>query len=263
MLNFLTQPKPIALRALFATLFLTCIHAAFADRARLETAYFVNWQYPRQDDLKGWFWTAHAIQRTLVLWGLANDDPPQIVQGSATAFSEFVQKQESRKPGLIYLASHQTKNGSWDFPDKTSQPLAPDFERLMQNGSPIIVLDACHAGAVMEAIQKGKSPSKILLAARSDQKTYELNFKRHRPYDAPRRLPQLRDWLKRELPPNWDGRISFLGMAWVTAFLNTPSAPKNEAEWTRFLTKVCEAGHDFRENESKRFSSDLILLNPD
>ena len=146
---------------------------------------------------------------------------------------------------VVYLAARYTPEGAWKFTRSVDDTVA--WVDLLRNppsahSGRLVILDACHAGVVVKSAvwRKGLAPAATLLASAPDELTYEFDFTNCQPIDLPKRYPAATAWLQRNLPADWDGRLSNLGLAWALAFQTTPQPPQTLQDWQMFFWK-CES----------------------
>ena len=232
--------------------------------ARLDS--FVNWDYRHRKKLKGWQTTAFVIQRTLSEWYPAGHSSALLVENQpAVELPKFLSALPTRRDchfSLVYLASHQSPAGEWDFTQRRIELLCDLVAQAQPAEHPqrIVILDACFAAAVQrEPKWTAAFPGVCLFSSLPSEVTPELNFRDRQPVDLSRRYPATAAWLRESLGEKWDGRISFLGFVWTQCFLATKTPPNEVADWIRFA-KQCEAfAAEFRKNVSRRCSSTLVI----
>ncbi|NJK91054.1 MAG: hypothetical protein HC904_03990 [Blastochloris sp.] len=126
------------------------------------------------------------------------------------------------------------------------------------------MLDACFARAagLISDFDQQLGP-RVLYSCRAEEETFQLELGQRRPVDFERRYPQeiawLREQARREQRP-YDKRLTFTGLMWLRAWLQTPQAPQNHADWKSFLSRVIEAGEEFRRERSQKLASTLLLI---
>jgi len=94
-----------------------------------------------------------------------------------------------------------------------------------------------------------------LMAGAADELTYDLDFYSRRPIDFEKRFPSAAAWLKANMPPAWDGKMSFLGFIWLQAYLRTERAPTTAADWAAFFRTCEEESRTFRTCHAAGISS--------
>jgi hypothetical protein len=210
--------------------------------------------------LRGWESSCLAVEATLAEWQQPQRMKPawMKVRDPAPAelrrFLEQLPGAEAGKIEVIYLGAQHTREGDWQFTGRGSGALA--WGELLQKAPSahpcrVVILDVCHAAAVTRqplwANKMGASAT--LLASAADEVTWELDFTKRQPVDLAARFPAATGWLKGHLPAAWDGRLSYLGLIWVQAFLQTPQPPRTTREWQNFFGR-CEA-------ESRKFQQQI------
>ena len=219
----------------------------------------VSSDYGWGKSLRGWEVTSMAVQATLAEWQktpkmkpaltVRNPSPAELRQ-----FVEHLPGAEAGKIQVIYLAAQHTRGGAWQFTGRGDGAVI--WGELLQNTPPshpcrVVILDVCHAAAVVTqpAWANKMGAAATLLASGKDELTWELDFSNRQPVNLAVRFPAAHDWLKCHLPTTWDGRLSYLGLIWVQAFLQTPQPPQTVREWQTFFGR-CEA-------ESRRFQAEV------
>jgi hypothetical protein len=227
---------------------------------------FVNWDYVPfyRNKLKGWKNASLLIRQTLAEWSGESVDGKIVENGGPEALRQFLAALKSDGGfHLVYLASHQSPAGEWEFIDR--QKIG--WERLIDglNLSPaprrIVVWDACFAAAVPESWRsKLAAKGQILFASSAREPTFELILNRRQPVWFEKRFPREMAWIRDRFGEKWlrkDGRMSFLGFVWLQAFLETETPPQSPADWERFF-RACEAkAASFRENANRKLSSNV------
>ncbi len=244
--------RPVALASVSLAFLLSgsCFAASPQNPDEWVFASAVSSSYGWGKSLRGWESTRLAIQTTLTAWqqspasqpdGMAARDP------SPTGLKQFLQHlpgPDSGKIEIIYLAAKHTPTGAWQFTGKDSG--AVTWNELLQiapSSHPcrLVILDVCHAAAVIKFpvwTQKMGAAATLLASAR-DEVTWELDFTKRQPVDLPARFPAAAAWLRQHLPASWDGRLSYLGLIWVQAFLQSPQPPQTLRQWQTFFAR-CE-----------------------
>jgi len=119
-----------------------------------------------------------------------------------------------------------------------------------------VILDVCYAAAVQDIPGwcDRFAPVTLLAAGRSD-KTYQFEPVRRMPIDVRKRYPQAQDWAQMHLGPQWDRHVSFLGLMWMAATVQTDAPPGDKVQWVRFLENCSQAATDFRRTKGCRWAS--------
>ena len=263
-LNSRNRPFPVVL-LLAAVIILTApAEKVFAARTVCFDA-FVNWDFHHRQKLEAWKVTAQVIQRTLDVWHLENPAHSLVENGSPDALRQFfsaLPREDNCDISLVYLASHQSPAGEWDFTQKKILSLNGilDEAEIPPHSGRIVILDTCFAAAVQrpERWQKKFAPI-FLFGSTASEKTPMVNFHTPQPVDFAHRYPAAFAWLKDCLGKKWDGKISFLGFVWVETFLAVKNPPLEMRSWIDFLQKCQSTANEFREHVSRRSSSEIIL----
>ncbi|MDD5260847.1 MAG: hypothetical protein PHD76_03265 [Methylacidiphilales bacterium] len=219
---------------------------------------FVNWDYHHRKPLQGARSTALAIQATLNQWKGASAAPVMLENGTPEQMGSFLKNLPAG--ALVYLASHQSPVADWDF---TQKKLVNLGELLPANVVPdknrIVILDACFAESVGQLPGWKVFAPNCLMAGKAGEETFELELFTRRPVEFEARYPEEVAWLKQRLPEKWNGRITFLGLMWIRAFLQTPSAPKSMQDWRNFFGKIQTAAAEFRAKRASKLASTPVF----
>jgi hypothetical protein len=228
--------------------------AGFAFGSALSSSY--GWGKA----LRGWESSCLAVQASLAEWQPPRRMKPawMTVRDPQVAelrhFLEQLPGPEVGKIEVIYLGAQHTREGAWQLTGRGSRALG--WGELLEKAPRahpcrIVILDVCHAAAVtgqpLWAEKMGAAAT--LLASGADEVTWELDFTKRQPVDLATRFPAATAWLKGHLPATWDRRLSYLGLIWVQAYLQTPEAPQTRREWQVFFGR-CEA-------ESRKFQQQI------
>lgn len=211
--------------------------------------------YGRGSELSGWNTSRLAIQAALQDWY----GPDRISIGRQDPLPEDVRQFFSSLPGtdgavhLIYIGARCTAEPAWRFTTRKAGDV-PWVTLLNRSAPPVdrsrlIILDVCHAESVV-SLPVWKStlhPVSVLSASTTGELTYELNFSARQPVDLSKRFPETAQWLKNNLPADWDGRISYLGFIWVRTFLQTEMPPQSADDWLLFFKRCEEEALIFRQ----------------
>lgn len=225
----------------------------------------INEKFPHRKQLYGWVNTSRIIEVTLREWYGSVVPGPQMLNGSPADWKVFLRQVPAGKPqqlSILYLASHQTGAAEWEFKDKQQIRWSRLISESGRTAGPpsLVILDACFAAsAEADPIWKNFAPRSLFASARSEAE-YEIRFDRNRPYDAPRRYPAAKEWLRSRLGKSWNGRISFLGLMWVEAARETTSPPLTQADWNRFFERVSAKSVEFQQTQSKRLASTVRFV---
>ncbi len=227
----------------------------------------VSSDYGWRKYLRGWEATSLAVQATLAEWQKSPEMKPALTVSnpSPVGLRQFLERMpgaDASKIHVIYLAAKHTRDGDWQFTGRGAGAVA--WSELLQNAPPshpcrVVILDVCHAAAVVTqpAWTNKMGAAVTLLASGKDELTWELDFSNRQPVDLTARFPAAAAWLKHHLPVTWDGRLSYLGLIWVQAFLQTPQPPQTVREWQTFFGR-CEAeSRKFREEVCRQRASTI------
>ena len=243
------------------------LDAAEKDSAAPNVCFdgFVNWDFHHRQKLGAWKATAQVIQRTLDIWHLQSPTPSLVENGPPDALRQFfytLPRENSCDISLVYLASHQSPAGGWDFTQKKVLLLNSVLDETNIPAHPrrIIILDTCFAAAAQRQILGRKKFAPIFLfASTALEETPMVDFHTPQPVDFAHRYPAAFAWLKEGLGKKWDGKISFLGFVWVQTFLAVKNRPAEIRDWIDFLQNCQWTARQFRENVSRKSSSEIIL----
>lgn len=210
--------------------------------------------YERGRELSGWNAARLALQAALQEWygpdifSISRQDP------SPDDARQFF----SSLPGtdgtvhLVYIGARCTAEPAWRFTGGAGD--VPWVILLNQSvpsadRSRLIILDVCHAESVVSlpVWKSALHPASVLSAAATGELTYELNFSVRQPVDLCKRFPETAQWLKKNLPADWNGRISYLGFIWVRTFLHTGTPPQSANDWLLFFKRCEEEAVIFRQ----------------
>lgn len=231
--------------------------AGAAPSVRVDS--LVQWSYRHRRPLLGWANTAKVIERSLHEWKcpLAGGGM-RLENTDAAGCSRFFQSLPAGGEAgarIVYLAAHQTPDALWDLPGKTWLPLASVAPLARPDPGRIVILDACHAAAAGTVAGWTQLAGISVFTCDADELASELAMDRRQPVDFGRRYPETVAWLKRQLGPQWDGRLSFFGFCWLRAFEQTPQPPQSRSDWLAFL-RLCEReAAVFRERVNRRLAA--------
>jgi hypothetical protein len=227
---------------------------------------FVNWDFQHRQKLRGWKTTALVIQRTLEFWYPQARRHLLMENGSPETFRQFLHslpREQDCDFSFVYLASHQSPTGEWDFTQHKSTLLNRllDGTKIPVHTRRIVILDACFAAAVQrEASWQQKLAPISLFASLASEETLEVNFDSPQPVDFAHRYPAAFAWPKNCVGKTWDGKISFLGFVWVQSFLMVKNRPADLKGWIDFMQQCESVGKEFRENVNRKSSSEITLI---
>jgi hypothetical protein len=222
------------------------------SRITADCSAAVNWDFARLPKLDAWRNTSLVIRKTMAQWyppGISGRTIENAGRESLRGFFSVLSKSEASDWSIVYLASHQSRGGQWQFSNDPSASWAEILGGIQcpPKGGRFVILDACFAEAAdSDALISGTRAKGILFASARPEEAHEMDFERRFPIDAARRFPAESRWLRGVLGREWDGRISFLGFVWLRAFLATPGAPHSMEDWNAFF-RLCEnLAHEFR-----------------
>ncbi len=226
----------------------------------------VNVHYPDGRPLRGWQATALIIEKTLAAWyPNLRSAPPHVdpsPEEARQALSELPGPAEA-DVSVVYLGSRQTPGGAWQFTgpgggctpfSELAGPALPSHARR------IVVMDVCHAPAALGGDLA--TNSWIVMASAAHERSYELDVASPRPLDLVRRFPRAAAWLAAHMPGEWDGKVSFLGLMWLQARLQTPRAPASEDDWAAFFARMEQEATAFRRLHSAQLASTVCVRPP-
>jgi hypothetical protein len=232
-----------------------------ASRPAVDFHGFVNWDFRHRRKLKGWLATARVIQGTLDQCYPGRSAYTLMENGTPDALRGFLHSLPARAEcdlSVVYLASHQSPEGKWDFVQRKLEPLNTIVGEsgIPRHPARIVIVDACYAAALRQAPAWDREwRSLVLFAASADEETQELDFHSPQPVDLTRRYPAAAAWLNEHMGKAWDGRLSFLGFVWVQTFVTSKNAPVHQSGWSDFLRRCEQTADEFRRNTDKRLAS--------
>lgn len=253
---------------ILAILFTTAgsqLRAAEKDSAAGRVCFtgFVNWDFHHRQKLRAWKTTAQVIQQTLDAWHIQSRPHLLVENGSPESLRQFLHALPAKNScdiGLVYLASHQSAAAEWDFTQKQTW-LVDDIvagTTIPTHPRRIVILDACFAAALPQPTRLRLAPI-FLFASSPSEETPMVDFHTPQPVDFAHRYPATFAWLKECLGQRWDGKISFLGFVWAETFLAAKKGPDTIRDWIDFLHQCQSTARGFRENVSRKASSEFIL----
>lgn len=222
--------------------------------AEIPFCSFVNWDYHHRKPLEGAHYSALAIRETLREWKCASRAGAEVENAGPEAFGPWI----NRMPhgSLVYMASHQSPAADWDFTQRKLVSLA----ELLPGDHPadpdrIVILDACYAETARRVPGWNRFAASALMAGKESEETFQLEMFMRRPVDFETRYPAEYHWLKQHLPSAWNGKITFLGLLWVRAFMTTLVVPQDRAAWRVFFGKIADSAAEFRAKRSSKLAS--------
>jgi hypothetical protein len=216
-------------------------------------------QYEQRDDLAGWENTRRVIAATLGAAGRPDENPPARVRPEDAG--RFFAGLPASGPLVLYLAAHQNPQGLWEFSKGEQLALTALIDKPPSRkgkGESIVLLDVCHAGAVArDPAWKRWGPGALVTASDAAEKTWELRLFNRRPMDFEARFPREMAWLRRELGPRWDGRLSYFGFVWLRVYLDSAALPDSLAGWEDWVRRMQQQGRVLEPRRAPDFRSVL------
>ena len=244
-------------------------HAEPAKQNHATTISFssaVNWDFTRLEKLDAWRNTAVVLRKSLAQWYPTDTSGSAIENGDHAAFRAFfarLAKSEAGGWSIVYVASHQTRTGLWQFPFDREQswpeiladaPGAPKTPRF-------VIVDACFAEvAGGDILMRGTGAKGVLFSALRSEIEHEINFRRRFPLDVARRFPAEAKWLRDSLGADWDGRVSFFGLIWLRAFLTSSHPPRNVEDWNEFFHRCETLAREFRQGRGAALATTVRFV---
>jgi len=238
-------PVRASLLALLAIAFATGLtHAATSTPPpRIQFVAAISIDYASGKPLRGWENTCRIVQASLSEWQGAPMTQLVVRNPAPAGLRQLLRQLPGPETGtfqVIYLAARHTPEGAWKFTQALDGTAS--WDDLLQHPPPahagrLVILDVCHAGVVVDqpVWQHNLAPAATLLASARDELTYEFDFSNCQPIDLSARYPAATAWLRRNLPQDWDGRLSNLGLAWAIAFQQTLQPPQSLRDWQVFF----------------------------
>ncbi len=228
---------------------------------------FVNWDFRHRKKLRGWRATETVILKTLEQSHAGRAAHTLVENGSPSSLRDFLRSLPTRAEcgfSIVYLASHQSPDGEWDFMQRKLESLGTlaAEANIPPHPNRIVIVDACYAAALLDdsAWRRGMQ-SPVLFAALASEETQELDFSTPQPLDLRKRYPAAAAWLDRNLGRKWDGRLSFLGFVWVQTLVSSPAMPAGADGWLRFMKRCEQTASTFRREADERLASRVTLAN--
>lgn len=226
---------------------------------------FVSWNYSHKPPLPSSRNTALVVAATLKHWFPSTSHFELIENPQLKDWRSFVLLLSDKKidnRSLVYISGHQSAAGEMEFTNREKR----SWNNLLQQATPeanlqrITILDVCYAESaeITSSFSQDLGPV-VVFSSRAGEKTFELELGNRRPVDYEQRYPLEMAWLKKELGPSWDRKITFFGLAWIRAALALSKPPETDQEWEHFLNQVQLAATDFRQNRSKKLSSEFVI----
>jgi hypothetical protein len=224
---------------------------------------FMNIHYSHHEPLEGWLTTGEVIQEGLRQWYPQMKIRQTVMDGTPQDLGKFL----SALPGgdesdleIVYLASYQSPAGAWEFPNREQQLWSQALRDASVKPHPlrIVVLDSCYAAAVQRVPEwPGKLASLTLLAGSARELTYELALSTKIPIDFRRRYPSAWEWTRQHLASDWNQKMSFLGLMWLVARVETPEPPSTLDGWRNFFTRCQHLAEAYKEKHGRKWFSSV------
>jgi hypothetical protein len=235
-------------------------HRAKHEAVRFDA--FVEWDFRHRQKLRGWRATALLIRETLRRWepgGVGR----LLENGSRAGAREFLRTlpgADASGLSLVYLATHQSSEGEWDFTGRGIESVAAILQEtpMPAHRTRVVIVDACHADAARAAIFSSAALS--VFSAAADELAYEVRWFDRQPIDFPKRYPAETAWVKSCLGRGWDGRLSFFGFAFARAVCATNEPPRDLAEWEAFFRRCAEMGAILQETPGRKLASRISVV---
>ena len=240
-------------------------HQATPPGPRVDFHAFVNWDFRHRKSLKGWRATSVAIQRSIEQWYPGRSPHTVVENGTAAELRNFLHTLPTGSDcnfSIVYLASHQSPAGEWDFVQNGLARLNEIVagSHIPRHPARIVIVDACYAAAVQrDPIWEREWRSPSVFAALDSEEVLDLNFRNPQPLDLRRRYPAAIAWLNENLGRKWDGRLSFFGFVWVQTFVTSTAAPGDLKGWEEFLRRCEATAAEFRTNGDRRLASQVTF----
>ena len=237
--------------------------AVVLSRPEIRVAFdsFVNVHYGKTRSLHGWKTTQTAIETTLMQWYPNLEVRQTLIDGTPEQLGEFLRRlpgPEDCDISIVYLGSIQSPQAEWEFVDGRREQWRT---RLAASPPPthhcrIVILDACHAAAVQHIPAWAEQFGTItLLASARDELTYDFAPSAMTPIDLRKHLPAVESWAQTHLPPEWNRRISYLGLIWIQTAAQTEYPPADVAGWWQWAAACRENAAAFRQTISRRWGA--------
>lgn len=243
---------------------LTPAASAISNRvARVSFDSFANIHYSDLEPLDGWLTTRTVVEEGLRGWFPGLEVRQSVMDGTPPDLEKFL----SGLPGgnesevaVVYLASYQSAAGAWRFVNREQCLWSEALRRATIKPHPfrVVILDSCYA-AVAERTPEwsGRLATVTLWAGSERELTYELDLSTRVPVDFRRRYPLAWEWTRKHLAADWNRKISFLGLMWLEAWVETASPPKALGDW-RLLFDHCQSlAEEFRKKCNRRWVSSV------
>lgn len=228
---------------------------------------FVEVHAPPGFPLEGWKTTREIVRRTLERWfpglglrGAVEDGTPRQLAG----FLAALPGPKVAGTSVVYVATRQSPDGAFVFAggERRAWGEVLGGAGVTEHPSRIVILDACYATRARVAPGWRRLAPLALFASGPNEVTCELDLSAKRPVDFRRHHPEAWRWTQENLPADWDGKVSFLGLAWLEAFLKTPSPPASPSDWRGFFAECERWAGAFRDQVDRRWASRISWSGP-
>lgn len=224
---------------------------------------FVNARYTQYPPLTGWLTTEKVVRETLREWYPGLKVGRTLEDGTPGSFAQFLKDMSGvcgAQGGILYLASYQSPQGGWEFVDgqrgRWSDWLGNLSEGIVSNRA--VLVDCCYAASLGGLPGWGEKLAPLsLFACNGREVTYEIPLTRRMPVDFPRRYPRASAWLDQHVSKDEARQISFLGLAWLVAYVERSQPPRTRDEWMGFFKSCEEKAEEFRKKHGRRWASQV------
>jgi hypothetical protein len=180
---------------------------------------------------------------------------------SVSEFEKFWTKNSGSGFRILYVAGHQSTEGELSLNNGQTLVLSnAHVPKLPPSRGGLVLWDTCYADSARLFLPLQSLRLPVVWASTANEKTWEVDFHRRKPVDLTGRYPREAAWLKQNMPKNWDGRISFLGLVWLRTFLETPTAPQNAGEWKAFADRLAVQSREFPALQESALASTITVL---
>lgn len=220
------------MKLLFFFMLFVCLPVCWAGDVQLVT--YLNTRYPLQSPLKAWEVTANQIARDYSQ--VTGAKPIQSADLAHEQFAPWIKEQFARipagKPVLLYMSSHQEKNGDWRFKDGIlpAEQIAQALKESIGDRPCLIINDSCHA-ATWEQLAWPEN-FRMIYISRKDELNREINLWNDSPTLAGLYAKEIKH-LRRE---GQGTDISYFGILWLG--LPSTQIALNSRQWPAFLSSL-------------------------
>ncbi len=246
--------------------------AASASDAREQTdavdfRSFVNADYKHLPKLFAWLSTREIIAKSLGqhIPGEAGQHITDGTPAQLEAFLSGLPEPPERGVQVIYLASQQTPDGAWVFPDRSRVAWADLLNQPASVSSGlarrVVILDSCYSQKTAELAEWRRWAPLTLCGSASHEVVWEIDFDKRQPRDFRKRLPQAWAALCKH-PPTTPAprRLSYTGAMWLTASLENTADLSGPSAWPTFLASVADTSSRFRAEHGLPLTSTLLVV---